>query len=212
MSVTFRCADAIPWLRERREVGSIITSLPDQIETDMTPWEWRKWFVEAIALCMKAASAEAVTVIYQTDRKVDGKICSKAELIFVAAELAGVECLWHKIVLRRKVGGVDLFRPTYSHMIAFSKEAKPGRATPDVMERGGQFYKNAIGFIPAKVALELAQRCDHRVVDPFCGRGTIPILADQMDMEAIGSDIDPGQIREAQGLLAELSGTAPISA
>lgn len=198
MSLEIICADAIPWLRERREIGSVITSLPDQIETGQTVAEWIEWFVSTIALCMTAASRDAVSIIYQTDRKADGRWRSKSHLIYQAAARAGVGCLWHKIVIRGQLGKVDLYRPGYSHLIAFSHEARPGKATPDVIERGDILYQNAIGLNPANVALELAARCEARVVDPFCGRGTIPILAHRMGLEAIGIDIDAEQCAAAR--------------
>lgn len=196
----FICSDALPWLEENHNVGSIVTSLPDAEEIGVGIPEWALWFRRAAALCMMSASPDAVAVFYQTDRKCAGELHSKAALLFRAAEDAGVHAIWHKIILRRKPGATDIHRPGFTHMVAFTKGAKPGAATPDVIERGTMAYPNAMGVNAAKVALASAMRCGLRVVDPFCGRGTVPKIADAMGMDAVGIDIDPQQISLASKL------------
>lgn len=193
----FICSDSIPWLNENRNIGSIVTSLPDSEEIGLTIQEWSEWFYRASALCMLSASPAAVSVFYQTDRKCSGELHSKAALLFRAASDTGVHAIWHKIVLRRAVGATDIHRPGFTHMIAFTKEARPGTATPDVIERGPMAYPNSMGENAASVALTAAMRCGTRVVDPFCGRGTVPKIADALGMEALGIDIDPKQIEIA---------------
>lgn len=190
----FICSDALPWLEEHRNVGSIVTSLPDAEEIGVDMPEWSLWFRHAAGLCMRCASHDAVSVFYQTDRKCAGELHSKAALLFLAAEDAGVHAIWHKIILRRKAGATDIHRPGFTHMVAFTNSARPGAATPDVIERGHMAYPNAMGENAAMVALTSAMRCGLRVVDPFCGRGTVPKIADAMGMDAIGIDIDPKQI------------------
>lgn len=202
MSKQIVCADALPWLDEHRDVGSILTGLPDAEEIGAPIDEWMDWFTRAAFLCIQSTSPKAPTIFCVTDRKADGRVVSKAKLIMTAAEQQGeVRLLWHKIVLRRDVGACDLHRPTYSHLLAFSRECGPGKATPDVIPAGRIIYKNAMGLNAAQSALTFAMSHDTRLVDPFCGRGTVPAMAHALGLDAVGVDIDPEQCRFAESLV-----------
>lgn len=200
MSKEIICADALRWMAETTVRGSVVTSLPDPEEIGATPDQWRGWFIEAAGLAMDLAKPLAPSVFYQTDRKADGQTHSKAGLLLEAAAARGVRLLWHKVVLRRRVGAADLHRPGYTHLMAFSAKGKPGAASPDVIERGEMIYPNAMGLIPARVAVSFAGSFDRLVIDPFCGRGTIPAVADALGFDAIGVDIDPSQCEKASRL------------
>ena len=193
------CADAFDWLPEHPDCGAIITSLPDAIELGFDLAEWRRWFTEAARLCMIAASENAPVIFYQTDRKHRGRLSSKAELLFVAGLAASAYCLWHKIVLRRAPGKIDIHRPGFSHLIAFSRGARPGKASADTIQRGRMIHPNAFGLVPARFSVEFCE-IGLPIVDPFCGRGTIPALAAAMGRVAIGVDIDPTECARARRL------------
>jgi hypothetical protein len=184
------CADSLDWLPAHPDCGAIITSLPDANELGVEMVEWRRWFIEAARLCMMAAPKNAPVIFYQTDRKHRGRLNSKVELLFAAGLAAGAYCLWHKIVMRRRPGQVDIHRPGFSHLIAFSCGARPGKASADLMLRGRVIYPNGFGMIPASFAVGFCD-VDLPIVDPFCGRGTIPALAASVGRKAIGVDIDP---------------------
>jgi len=194
----FICRDALPWLSANRDVGTIVTSLPDSDEMGMALDEWTQWFVNAVTACMNSASDKSCSIFYQTDRKIDGRLVSKSHLCFKAAELAGVHCLWHKIALRQAVGSISLYRPSFTHMIAFSRMASSGTARHDVIEAGHFAYPNAAGHAAARFCVEFAALSSNRLVDPFCGRGTFVHAAAAAGMSALGIDIDPAQIRDAE--------------
>lgn len=194
------CADAVEWLRGQRDVGSVVTSLPDAEEIGRPLAEWAPWFHQSVRLCVAAASPGCPVVLYQTDRKGEGQTHSKALLCMSAAASAGARLLWHKIVLRRDVGKVDIHRPGFTHLMAFSVKARPGTASPDVIERGRMIYPNAMGMDAALFAVRFAAGYDRRLVDPFCGRGTIPAVAEALGLEAVGVDIDPAQCEHARAL------------
>lgn len=185
------CADAIEWLGKAK-VGAIVTSPPDAEEIGMTLDNWRLWFLNAARLCFRASGGPVV--FYVTDRKNEGQTYSKPALIFEAS--AGTPMAWHKIALRRDVGAVDLHRPGFSHLIAFG--ARSGPATPDTFIRGKTLYPNGTGLVAARVAVEWAMRYSDEIADPFCGRGTIPAVAEALGASAIGVDIDPDQCERAQ--------------
>lgn len=194
------CADALEWLEGQRNVGSIVTSLPDAEEIGATLLDWSAWYKRAVGLCLAAASPDCPVIFYQTDRKAQGQVVSKAQLCMNGAAKAGARLLWHKVVLRRGVGKVDLHRPGFTHLLAFSMRAKPGKATPDVLERGRMVYPNAMGLDVARFAVGYAGAFSRTIVDPFCGRGSVPAIADAMGFDAIGVDIDPEQCRHAEAL------------
>lgn len=204
MPVRWLCMDAEKWLAKNKDVGAVFASLPDEIETSLSPQAWSEWFVDTIAACIAAASPEAPAIFYQTDRKVGGALCSKAELIFAAVRKAGANILWHKIVLRRDVGGIDLYRPTYCHLIAVSVKGKSGAATPDVINGGGVVYQNGTRINAAIVAAKFSGRVTNRLVDPFCGRGTVPVIASHYGMDALGIDNDPKQLEYAARLKVDV--------
>jgi hypothetical protein len=189
------CADAIEWLAGVGSgVGAIVTSPPDAEEIGLEPSEWRDWFIAALRLCVNASDGPCV--FYVTDRRFDSGIVSKSHMVLEAASDAGLA--WHKIALRRDPGKIDLYRPGFSHLIAFG--GKAGKATPDVFDRGSMLYKNGTGLKAARIACEWAGQYSKTIIDPFCGRGTIPAVAEALGYMAIGVDIDQDQCTHAKAL------------
>jgi hypothetical protein len=187
-------------MSSNKKRGAVVTSLPDADECGWSVETWRDWFVNAALLAMQTASDSAPAIFYQTDRKADGGLISKAYLCHAAAERGGFRCLWHKIVLRRDIGVVDLFRPTYTHLIAFSKNCHPGKATPDVIERGQMIYDNAMGMKAAIFSVTFSRKYSNLIIDPFCGRGTVLAVANAYGIDSIGVDILPEQCNKARSL------------
>lgn len=194
------CCDALPWL-DIAPHCAIVTSPPLTLELGCTVAEWSAWYLDALARCFRALAPGAPAVIYSTDQKNDGRLISSFAVMMAAAAEAGVGLLWHKIVLRRDVGKIDIHRPGFTHLAAFGDaKAKPGAATPDAMQRGRVLYPNGMGLIPARIACEFAGRPGLPIVDPFCGRGTVPAVAEALGFDAIGIDIDPAQCKAAEAL------------
>lgn len=195
------CTDALPWLADRTAAEAIITSLPDAAEMGMPLPEWAAWFAVAATACMRATQPGGPCIFYQTDRRAGGQTYSKPYLLLQAADHLGLRLLWHKIVLRRAPGATDLHRPTYSHMLAFSRAGAPGPATPDVIEGGGRVYADGMALMAARVAVAHAARTAGMVTDPFCGRGTVLAVANAAGLPALGVDIDPTQCAAARNLV-----------
>lgn len=192
-------ADALEWLATDCPPGSIVTSPPDENELGCGLDEWLAFYRRACGLIFRAIGPDCPAVIYATDRKADRRWFSKADLIMREAEAAGVRLLWHKIVLRRGVGKADIHHPGFSHLLAFGGQGVgPGKATPDIIERGAMAYPNAMGMAAAHLAIEFAGRSGVPLIDPFCGRGTVPAMAEALGFDAIGVDIDPAQCAAAR--------------
>lgn len=193
------CADALPWLGSDCPPCAIVTSPAEQAEIGCTMEEWRDWYLRACELSFRALATGAPALIYSTDRKYNGGWVSKPYLMCVAAERAGVRLLWHKIVLRREPGACDVHRPGYTHLCAFGDaDCRPGAVSPDVIRRGKMIYPQAMGADAAFFACAFAGREGLPIVDPFCGKGTVPAVANALGFDSIGVDILPEQCEAAQ--------------
>jgi hypothetical protein len=180
--------------------GAVITSPPDAYEIDMDVKPWRLWFHKAVARSIVLAGLQPA-VFYVTDRKYNGELVSKAGIIISAATELDRQVMWHKSCLRTDVGRADLFRPTYSHMIAVGTRpwVTPGKATPDVIGRGPVLYANGMGVDAARRAVAyVAGQGARKVYNPFCGRGTVLAAAEEAGLDAVGIDNDEAQCKYSE--------------
>lgn len=192
------CEDAVAWLRRHPDSGTVVTSPPDAGELGVSLDAWRPWFLDALDACFAAAGSRPA-VFYLSDRKASGRVFSKAAMALSQAEAAGLDLLWHKVVLRRGVGKVNLHRPGFDHLLAFGgPSCRPGKATPDVMERGPALWLHGFGLHAARVAVELAAQHGDTVIAPFCGKGTILAVADERGLRSVGIDNSEELCREAE--------------
>lgn len=189
-------AEALRWLRGAQGPFGVVTSPPDAEEIGTSVADWAFWFRTAIHACIKASAGPVV--FYVTDRKHAGQLWSKAAMVLRVAETTKTPVAWHKVALRRDVGKADIHRPGYSHMIALG--APPGKATPDTIHRGRVLYPNGTGVDAAEVAVAWALKHQRTIVDPFCGRGTIPVVVEAMGGHGVGVDLDPEQCKHARAL------------
>ena len=191
------CKDALIWLKTQSELPSIVTSIPEMDEVGLKGEDYDTFFRKCAHDCMVATKPSGYCIFLQTDRKHHGWI-DKSYLISDEAKKAGLHMMWHKIALRQDVGSSGLFRPTYSHMLCYSKKGKPGKVFPDVIHRGDVTYENAFGIDAVKQVLEYIRAQGIReVVDPFVGSGTTLAVANRLGIHAIGVDIDPKQCKKA---------------
>jgi hypothetical protein len=167
-------------------------------EVEMGYGSWRNWFGDALRLAMVASGPVFPAIFYVTDRRYDSRLVSKAAMVFEAAEGMRRGILWHKIALRRDVGKVDLFRPTFSHVIAVGgASCRPGPQSPDVFQRGKTLYANGMGCEAARFAVRHVASAGI-VYNPFCGRGTVLAAADEVNIDSLGVDNDEAQVRFAE--------------
>lgn len=198
------CQDAIPWLEKQSKLDSIVTSIPEMDELDMSFADYIPFFRNAAALCLKAVKDKGYCIFLQTDRKYKGWV-DKSYLISDEANKLGMRMIWHKIALRTDVGKADLYRPTYSHMLCYSKDGPIGIPVADVVHRGEVTYPNAFGLDAVKLVIEFLKKHKiKKVVDPFVGSGTVVAVANAMGLKAVGVDIDKQQCKKAEKLEIKL--------
>ncbi|HTM46079.1 MAG TPA: DNA methyltransferase [Polyangiaceae bacterium] len=189
------------------EGTSVVTSLPDVSEmSELSFDQWRSWFVEASALILRWVPPRGVAIFYQSDIRYRGKWVDKSYLIQRAAEEAGADLLWHRIVCRKPAGTFSLGRPSYSHLVCFatgprSAETKP---FPDVLPDAGLMpWSRAMGANACQLCCDylLKQTETKLVVDPFCGKGTVLAVANAMGLDALGMDISAKRCRAARNMV-----------
>jgi len=205
------CADALAWLAERPALTgcSVITSLPDVSELDLSLSDWKRWFVDAAARVMRSVPADGAAIFYQTDIKKAGTWVDKGQLVHRAADDAGCALLWHKIVCRKPAGTVTFGRPAYAHLCCFSRAltVDPARASADVIaDPGVSTWTRGMGTAACALACRfvLTQTPTRTVVDPFCGQGMVLAVANAMGLHAVGVELSAKRARKARALQISL--------
>jgi hypothetical protein len=211
---TVYCEDALAWLAARGVLAgcSVVTSMPDVSEFTGTPLaEWKAWFRQTAGRVLAAVPEDGVALFYQTDVKKAGAWVDKGYLVARAAEEAGVELLWHKVVCRRPPGTVTFGRPAYSHLLCFSRGVRVelGRATADVLPEAGEVtWTRGMGVQACLVACRfiLEHTATRTVVDPFCGHGTALAVANALGLDAVGVELSRKRAKKARALRVTLAG------
>ena len=184
------CQDALQWLPKNTKNDCIITSIPEMEEVNLSVKEYEDFFRTASRLCLEAVSDDGYCIFLQTDRKYHGWI-DKGYWITDEARNLGFHTVWKKIALNKEVGTADLFRPTYSTMLCFTKKGKVGKLFPDVVYSGEKTYSNAFGVEPVRLCVEYVKSNGiKKVVDPFCGSGTTLAVANELGLDAVGVEIN----------------------
>ena len=212
-------ADALAWLGAKADgsLGHIVTSLPDLHEVGTTnATAYAEWMEKACRLCLRKAAADAYVIFYQTDRKLDGQWIDKSAVVARAARAEGVPMRWHKVALRRDPPStIDVLRPTYTHLLCYSRKGRPGRPAPDVIAAGRPVYPFGMGLHAADFLLRFvrAQGGPTTVVDPFVGRGTVVAAANAHGLRGVGVDKSASQCQHARRLRLRIAdGTLVVAA
>ncbi len=187
--------DALEWCQGHiGSIPAIVTSIPDMSEVNMEETEYIPFLRKSAHHILNCITDTGYAIFIQTDRKKRGLIDKSYHISDEAIRL-GFRMMFHKISLIRDVDVKDLYKPTYTHVLCYSKEGKPGRSTSDVYDRGSVLYKNGAGYETIKRSLEFLQTQHiHTVVDPFVGQGTVLKVAIECGFTSgIGIDIDAKQ-------------------
>jgi hypothetical protein len=201
-------ADAIEWMDANVAPpdASVITSLPDVSELaghDLAAW--RAFFLAAARRVIRWTPPEGVAIFYQSDIRMGGAHIDKGYLVLRAAEEEEAPAIWHKIVCRKPPGFIAHGRASYSHMIAVTRGVVPPMRAPgpEVLPDAGPMpWSRAMGATACRVACRylLDNTKTRVVVDPFCGRGTVLAIANELGLDAIGIDISEGRCRKARAI------------
>ncbi|MBC7690650.1 MAG: SAM-dependent methyltransferase [Methylotenera sp.] len=211
---TVHCEDALHWLKEREVLTgcSIITSMPDfsEFQSFSLP-QWKEWFTQAASLILSRCPDDGVSIFFQSDIKEEGTWVDKGFLVQAAAAALGHELLWHKIVCRAPAGTITFGKPSYSHLLCFSRglRAEVARSTPDVLpETGEKNWIRGMGIDACFTACRhvLEETKTRTVVNPFCGQGSILAVAEFLGLNSIGIEKNAKRAERAKALTLTPSG------
>lgn len=200
--------DGVAWLKSAGTLPAdhaLVTSLPDSSELKLPFDDWQAWFEDAAELCCRATAPEAVTVFFQSDVKRDGLWIDKSFLVQLGAQAAGSQLVFHKIVCRAPAGKATPGRPSYAHLLCFSRALRlsPPESTADVLPQlGAMTWTRAMGIAACEaVSAFLVERTACRtVVDPFCGVGSMLAVANAHGLAAIGVELNAKRAERARTL------------
>jgi hypothetical protein len=205
-------AEARAWLRANpaAPTDAIVTSLPDVSELpELGPGlaGWQSWFVQTAGelLCWTAPGMPCV--FFQSDVRHHGQWVDKAYLVQKAGEQVGATLVFHKIVCRHPPGTLTQGRASYSHLLALVRGAElvPKKPSADVLpDAGPMSWSRAMGARACEAACRflLAETPARRVVDPFCGKGSVLAIANTLGLDALGVEISAKRCRAARNLTA----------
>lgn len=202
------CADALGWLRDNPAAPgtSVVTSLPDVSELPELGFDgWRAWFLDAARAVIAWVPSDGVAIFFQSDVRHGGAWIDKGYLVQRAAEDGGAVLVFHKIVCRHPPGTITHGRAAYSHLlcVASRERSAPSHPGPDVLaDAGFKPSTKSMGVEACRLALRfvLAETGAKRVVDPFCGQGTLLAVANAMGLDAVGIDKSQRACRAARKL------------
>jgi len=203
---TVHVGDGVEWLAALPDDHAIVTSLPDASELPALGADgWRRWFVDVSERACRAVADESVAIFYQTDVKRDGRWVDKAFLVQLAAERAGSDLLWHRIVCRVAPGTTTFGRPAYAHLLCVSRALRlaPGQSSPDVLPRpGAMTWARAMPLEACAAAARflIAHTSCRTVVDPFCGLGSMLAVANAHGLDAVGIELSRQRAERARAL------------
>jgi len=200
-------AEALAWLDENAaEPGdAVITSLPDVSELPALGGldGWKRWFVDAAARVMRWTVPGMPAMFFQSDVRHHGEWVDKGYLVQQAAERVGAKLVFHKIVCRKPAGTLSQGRAMYSHLLAVTvgELLIPKKPSADVLPDGGEKpWSRAMGALACEAACRflLDETSARRVVDPFCGRGTVLAVANALGLDGLGVELSAKRCRYAR--------------
>jgi hypothetical protein len=207
-------AEALAWLREHpaEPTDAVVTSLPDfsELPTLGPGLEgWKRWFIDAATQLLRWTAPGMPVLFFQSDVRHQGRWIDKAFLVQQAAELSEATLVFHKIVCRHPPGTLTQGRASYSHLLAFTRGGAAlivKKPSADVLPDAGEMpWSRAMGTRACEAACRflLDETAARRVVDPFCGRGTVLAVANSLGLDALGVELSAKRCRVARNLSVE---------
>lgn len=192
-------ADSFQWIHEQPDnsLPSVILSFPDYYEVKDSLEDlahYKRWVLEFIETLFRKVQRDQYVIFIQTDTRINGIWLDKSHLIQSASNVPPL--LFHKIIVKSMRPHIQ--RPTYSHILCFSPENHSGGGRcifEDVIDRGDVLWRNGTSIEAlGKLLRFLHQRGIRKILDPFCGHGTIAMVAREYGIQCDCIDIDPHMI------------------
>lgn len=200
------CSDVFEWLNQNplTDGTSVVASMPDFSEfSNTTLDEYKNIFTDMAEKVLIATPSNDVTIFYQSDIKVDGRWLDKAFLIQKAAEKLAHAQLWHKVICRVPPGMTTFGRPSYTHILAFSKNftLDPKDSSADVLpQMGEKLWERGMGVKGAMMMAKFIKEKvgSHTLVNPFCGMGSLLAVGNAYGLNVVGIERSPKRLKSAE--------------
>lgn len=200
------CTDVFEWLNQNplTDGTSVVASMPDFSEfSNTTLDEYKNIFTDMAEKVLIATPSNDVTIFYQSDIKVDGRWLDKAFLIQKAAEKLAHAQLWHKVICRVPPGMTTFGRPSYTHILAFSKNftLDPKDSSADVLpQMGEKLWERGMGVKGAMMMAKFIKEKvgSHTLVNPFCGMGSLLAVGNAYGLNVVGIERSPKRLKSAE--------------
>jgi tRNA1(Val) A37 N6-methylase TrmN6 len=179
----------------------ILTGLPDMEEIrnlSESKNRYLGWIKQVLVLLFSRIEDDGYVIFLQTDRKKDGEWIQKSNYISSIAQELGFKCMWDKIMLYREEGKIHLQRPSYGHILCFSKRGTPGTAFADVIDGFKRLYKNGTPIKPLVYICKyfLKPKGINHILDPFAGMGTVSLVCKRFNISSTNIEIDKNRYDE----------------
>ncbi len=200
------CSDVFEWLNQNplTDGTSVVASMPDFSEfSNTTLGEYKNIFTDMAEKILIATPPNDVTIFYQSDIKVDGRWLDKAFLVQKAAEKLDHAQLWHKVICRVPPGMTTFGRPSYTHILAFSKNytIDPKDSSADVLpQMGEKLWERGMGVKGAMMMAKFIKEKvgSHTLVNPFCGMGSLLAVGNAYELNVVGIERSPKRLKSAE--------------
>lgn len=180
---------------------------------------YKEWFVNTVTLIMSKLKKGQYAIFLQSDTKIIDKqdnvleYIDKSHLCSMGAFNNDCKMMFHKLCTRgnssddKEVYKRSVGRPNFSHLICYGKgsEAKyfsNAYATPDINDRGDMLWSKGIGLDSCLLGLAFLRDTVNAkfIIDPFCGVGTVPAMANSIGISSLGIEISSKRCRQARKL------------
>jgi hypothetical protein len=188
---------------------SVITSLPDVSELSQLGFDaWRSWFIAAASAVLAWLPDDGFAIFYQSDTLHERGWVDKAHLVSLAADATKSTLVWHKIVCRQAPGTSSWGRASYSHVLCFTRGEVPRLREPSphvLADDGAKSWTRGMGHAACELACNYlrAHTQTRRIVDPFCGHGSVLAVALGMGFEVLGVELSGKRCRVARATLRQ---------
>jgi hypothetical protein len=176
---------------------------------------YKEWFINAVTLIMSKLKKGQYAIFLQSDAKIIDKndnlleYIDKSHLCSMGAFNSGCKMMFHKLCTRGddKLHKRCLGRPHFSHLICYGKGSEAmysnrDYAIPDINDRGDMLWSKGIGLDSCLLGLSFLRDTVNAkfIIDPFCGVGTVPAMANSIGISSLGIEISSKRCRQARKL------------
>lgn len=188
------------------KISCIVTGIPDADEISLEEKNYIVWLEKVVRLLFEKTKEDGYVIFMQTDRKVNKRWMDKSYHIQKVAYEKKWNLMWHKIMLYREPERSHLQRPTYGHILCFSKVGMPGKCFPDVIYGKERLYKNGTPIRPLFYVMNfLNEQNVTSIFDPFAGHFTIGRVASLFDISSVNVELYKNLFRDAKETAIENS-------